>query len=62
MELVSTKPVWERKNPKKHSKKLSSSQKADAKRQAKQHGRDQPSLVDNINAAKDTTSKKSKKS
>ena len=46
------KQIWEKKNPKQKSKKLSPSQKSDAKQQAKQHGRSTPSLVDNINASK----------
>ena len=49
------KQVWEKKNPKQKSKKLTPSQKSKAKRQAKKHGRSTPSLVDNINASKGRT-------
>ena len=46
------KQIWEKKNPKKQSTPLTPKQKARAKRAAKQHGRKNPSLVDNINAKK----------
>jgi hypothetical protein len=50
---AAAKDPWEKPAPKnaKH-KKLSSSQKASAKRSAKKAGRPYPSLVDNMNAAK----------
>lgn len=38
---------WDKKNPKKTSKKLTSSQKAAAKRRAKAAGRPYPNLIDN---------------
>jgi hypothetical protein len=41
------KAFWDKKNPKKTSKKLTSSQKAAAKRRAKAEGRTYPNLVDN---------------
>jgi hypothetical protein len=49
---VAKKPVWEKENPKKSPEKLTPKQNAKAKRLAKKHGRDDPSLVDNINAKK----------
>lgn len=47
-----TKPVWERKNPKKKSKPLSKAQKASAKRRAAAAGRPYPNLVDNMAASR----------
>ena len=41
------KVFWDKKNPKKTSKKLTSSQKAAAKKRAKAAGRPYPNLVDN---------------
>ena len=49
---MTQKPVWEKKNPKQTHEKLTPKQKAKAKRLAKKHGRENPSLVDNINAKK----------
>jgi len=50
-----TKPVWERKNPKKKSKPLSKAQKASAKRRAAAAGRPYPNLVDNMAASRKKT-------
>jgi hypothetical protein len=44
-------PIWERKNPKKKSKALTSSQKSAAKARAKKAGRKYPNMVDNSWAA-----------
>ena len=57
---MAKKPVWEKKNPKTKHQKQTPKQKAKAKRLAEKHGRENPSLVDNINASK--KSKKAKKS
>ena len=46
------KPVWEKKNPNKTSKKLTSAQKSAAKARAKKAGRPYPNAVDNIAAAR----------
>ena len=46
------KPFWETKNPKKESKKLTTSQKTSAKARAKKSGRPYPNLVDNAAAAR----------
>ena len=46
------KPFWETKNPKKESKKLTTSQKTFAKARAKKAGRPYPNLVDNAAAAR----------
>jgi hypothetical protein len=46
------KPVWEKEDPTKKDKKLSSKQKSSAKAKAKAAGRPYPNLVDNMNAAK----------
>ena len=51
MKSTTTK-VWDTKNPKKKSTKLTPSQKAKAKASAKKAGRPYPNLVDNMNAAK----------
>ena len=47
-----TTPVWDTKNPKKKSTKLTPAQKASAKASAKKAGRPYPNMVDNMNAAK----------
>lgn len=49
-----SKPIWEvpRKKSLGPSKKLTTDQKAAAKRSAKEAGRPYPNLVDNMNAAK----------
>jgi hypothetical protein len=57
-ETSTTTPVWDTKNPKKKSKKLSPAQKAKAKSTAKKAGRPYPNLVDNMNVAKKSTAKK----
>lgn len=49
---MTTKPVWEKKNPKKKSEKLSSSEKSEAKARAKKAGRPYPNAVDNIAVAR----------
>ena len=41
------KAFWDKKNPKKRSKKLTASQKAAARRRAKAAGRPYPNLIDN---------------
>ena len=46
------KPIWKRPNPKRRHAKLTRRQREKARRIARRHGRTQPSLVDNINAAK----------
>lgn len=56
------KPIWEKKNPKRSSQTMTASEKASAKKAAKEQGRSSPSLVDNINAEKRSTSSKSKSS
>jgi hypothetical protein len=50
--VMKKKEFWDQKNPKKTSKKLSSSQKATAKARAKKAGRPYPNLVDNAYAAR----------
>jgi hypothetical protein len=45
------KPIWEKKNPKKKSKVLTSGQKAAAKARAAKAGRKYPNMVDNAWAA-----------
>lgn len=50
--MPSKKPVWDSKNPKKKSTKLTSSQKAQAKKRAKAAGRPYPNLIDNMAVAK----------
>lgn len=59
-EKSTTTPVWDTKNPKQKSKKLTPSQKAEAKSNAKKAGRPYPNLIDNMNAAKKATKKKKK--
>ena len=49
---------WDKKNPRKRSKKLTAAQKKKAKMNAKKKGRRYPNLVDNMNAAKKKKSKK----
>jgi hypothetical protein len=49
---VVKKQVWDRPNPKKRSKPLSSAQKKSAKAAAKRAGRRYPNLVDNMNASR----------
>jgi hypothetical protein len=46
------KPVWETKNPKKKSTKLTDSQKSAAKARAKKAGRPYPNLIDNMAVAR----------
>ena len=46
------KPVWETKNPKRKSKKLSPTKKAAAKASAKRAGRPYPNLIDNMKASR----------
>ena len=46
------KAFWDKKNPKKTSKKLTSAQVAEAKRKAKKAGRKYPNLVDNAAVAR----------
>ena len=48
---MAEKPIWERKNPKKKSKTLTSGQKSAAKARAKKAGRKYPNMVDNAWAA-----------
>ena len=47
-----TVPIWDKKNPKKKSTKLSSGQKSAAKARARKAGRPYPNAVDNIAAAR----------
>lgn len=49
---IEEKPVWEKPNPVKNSKKLSVAQKARARARARSAGRPYPNMVDNIWAAK----------
>lgn len=49
---MAPKPIWEKKNPKKKSKKLTSAQKAQAKARAKKAGRRYPNMVDNAAVAR----------
>jgi hypothetical protein len=46
------KAFWDKKNPKKTSKKLTPAQRAAAKKRAKAAGRPYPNLVDNAAVAK----------
>ena len=46
------KAFWDKKNPKKTSKKLTPAQKTAAKARAKKAGRPYPNLVDNMAVAK----------
>jgi hypothetical protein len=45
--MVKKKAFWDKKNPKKTSKKLTPSQKIAAKKRAKAAGRPYPNLIDN---------------
>ena len=49
---MTDKPIWDKKNPKKKSTKLSSAEKSEAKARAKKAGRPYPNAVDNIAVAK----------
>jgi hypothetical protein len=49
---MAKKQVWDKKNPKKKSEKLSPTEKAEAKARAKKAGRPYPNLVDNMAVAK----------
>lgn len=49
---MASKPIWEKKNPKKTSKKLTASQVSAAKLRAKKAGRRYPNMVDNAWAAR----------
>jgi hypothetical protein len=49
---MASKPIWEKKNPKKKSKPLTSAQKTAAKSRAKSAGRKYPNMVDNAWAAR----------
>jgi hypothetical protein len=46
------KPVWETKNPKKKSTKLTPAKKVAAKARAKKAGRPYPNLIDNMAVAR----------
>lgn len=61
MTTKSKKEPWEKPAPKKakHTR-LTPASKAGAKKAAKKGGRDKPSLVDNMNAAKKQNAKKKK--
>jgi hypothetical protein len=50
--MTKEKPVWDKKNPKGKSSKLTKKEKSSAKAKAKAAGRPYPNLVDNMNAAK----------
>ena len=52
MDKKKEKTVWDKKNPKKKSEKLDSSEKSQAKARAKKAGRPYPNLVDNMAVAK----------
>lgn len=54
---MASKPIWEKKNPKKKSTPLSSGQKAAAKARAEKAGRPYPNAVDNIWAARQSKGK-----
>jgi hypothetical protein len=49
---VPSKPIWEKDNPKKKSKTLTSAQKSAAKARATKAGRKYPNMVDNAWAAR----------
>ena len=51
-EMVKKKPVWETKNPKKKSTKLTPAKKSAAKARAKAAGRPYPNLIDNMAVAR----------
>jgi hypothetical protein len=50
--MVKKKAFWDKKNPKKTSKKLTPAQKAAAKKRAKAAGRPYPNLIDNAAVAR----------
>lgn len=50
--MAKKKAVWDKPNPKRKSKPLSSSQKQKAKRRAAKAGRPYPNLVDNMAVAR----------
>lgn len=49
---MTEKKVWDTKNPKKKSDKLTTEQKSEAKARAKKAGRPYPNLVDNMAVSK----------
>ena len=51
-EMVKKKAFWDKKNPKKTSKKLTPAQKSAAKARAKAAGRPYPNLIDNAAVSK----------
>ena len=55
---MAEKEIWDKKNPTKKHKKMSSAEKGGATKAAKADGRDKPGLVDNINAKKKAGAKK----
>ena len=55
-------PPWQRKNPKKGSKRLSPAQKSEARARARAAGRKYPNLVDNMAVARKKKRKKQKSS
>ena len=56
---MAEKEIWDKKNPAKKHKKMSSAEKGAATKAAKADGRDKPGLADNINAKKASAKKKS---
>jgi hypothetical protein len=50
--MAKEKPLWEKKDPSGKDKKLTPSQKAEAKRRAKSAGRPYPNAVDNVAVAR----------
>lgn len=50
--MATSKPVWEKKNPKKKHKDLSKKQESKAKARARAAGRPYPNLVDNMAVAR----------
>ena len=56
---MAKKEIWDKKNPAKKHKKMSSAEKGAATKAAKADGRAKPGLVDNINAKKASAKKKS---
>lgn len=55
---MAKKEIWDKKNPAKKHKKMSSAEKGAATKAAKADGRDKPGLADNINAKKASAKKK----
>jgi hypothetical protein len=55
--MAAKKPVWDKPNPKKKHKDLSSKQESAAKARAKAAGRPYPNLVDNMAIAKKSKKK-----